>query len=122
MDTHIVITVLLCAFQCEPAQLRVWDGDTFRIGFGRQSERVRLAGIDAPEIEGRCRFEIAQAQLAKNRLAELLSDRRVDIVRHGIDPNGRTLATIRVEGRDAGDILVAEGLARQWTGRRQPWC
>ena len=26
------------------------------------------------------------------------------------------------DGRSLGDRLVAEGLARTWTGRRQPWC
>jgi endonuclease YncB( thermonuclease family) len=26
------------------------------------------------------------------------------------------------DGRSLGDILVSEGLARTWSGRRQPWC
>lgn len=35
---------------------------------------------------------------------------------------GRLLATIRVDGRDVGEVLVAEGLARPWGGRRASWC
>ncbi|PAP96113.1 thermonuclease family protein [Mesorhizobium wenxiniae] len=38
------------------------------------------------------------------------------------DRYGRTLATIEVDGRDVGDILIGEGLARPWTGKRRPWC
>lgn len=45
---HIVIDVVLCATHCESAVLRIWDGDTFRIGFGQNVNRPRrltLAGI-----------------------------------------------------------------------------
>lgn len=119
---HIVVDVVLCAASCVPAVLRVWDGDTVRIGFGRSSERVRLTNIDAPEIEGQCKAEIERARLAQARLAELLRGREVAIVREGVDRHGRTLATLQVAGVDVGAVLVAEGLARTWSGRRQSWC
>lgn len=119
---HVVIEVVLCDTHCESAVLRVWDGDTFRIGFGQDSERVRIEHIDAPEIEGRCPFEIALAQRSKHRLAELLADQDVTIARHGQDVHGRTLATLTVGGADIGEILVRERLARVWNGRREPWC
>lgn len=38
------------------------------------------------------------------------------------DRYGRTLATIEVNGRDVGKIMIAEGLARPWTGKRRSWC
>lgn len=119
---HVVIDAVLCATQCESVVLRVWDGDTFRVGFGQDSERVRLEHIDAPEIEGQCPFEIELAQRSKSRLAELLRDRDVTILRNGRDVHGRTLVTITVGGVDIGDTLVAEGLARVWNGRRMSWC
>jgi endonuclease YncB( thermonuclease family) len=119
---HIVVDVVLCASHCERVVLRVWDGDTFRIGFGHDSERVRLEHIDAPEIEGRCPFEIELAQRSKLRLAELLRDRDVSITRNGQDVHGGTLATLSVAGVDVGDILVSEGLARIWNGRRASCC
>ncbi|MFA7438974.1 MAG: hypothetical protein WCZ84_12205, partial [Castellaniella sp.] len=37
---------------CEPAEIRVWDGDSIRLGMGQQSEAVRIFNIDAPEMEG----------------------------------------------------------------------
>lgn len=122
MLSHIVISVLLCASSCEPAEIRVWDGDSIRLGTTRQSEAVRIFNIDAPEMEGRCAYETDLALQAKIRLAEILEGRRVEILRQGTDRYGRTLAAVRVEGQDVGDILVGEGLARTWTGRREPWC
>lgn len=83
---------------------------------------MRISNIDAPEIEGRCQFESNLAQQSKNRLAALLEGQRVQIRREGYDRYNRTLATFSVNGRDIGDQLVKAGLARTWTGRREPWC
>lgn len=122
MLSHIVVSILLCTASCEPAEIRVWDGDSIRLGTTRQSEAVRIFNIDAPEIEGQCAYETDLALQSKIRLAGLLNGQRVEILRQGTDRYGRTLAAIRVEGRDVGDILVSEGLARTWAGRREPWC
>ena len=92
------------------------------MGTTRQSEAVRIFNIDAPEIEGQCAYETDLALQSKIRLAELLKGQRIEILHQGTDRYGRTLAAIRVEGRDVGDILVSEGLARTWAGRREPWC
>ena len=122
MLSHIVVSILLCTASCEPAEIRVWDGDSIRLGTTRQSEAVRIFNIDAPEIEGQCAYETDLAMQSKIRLAELLKGQRIEILHQGTDRYGRTLAAIRVEGRDVGDILVSEGLARTWAGRREPWC
>ncbi len=122
MLSHIVVSVLLCTASCEPAEIRVWDGDSIRLGTTRQAEAVRIFNIDAPEIEGQCAYESNLALQAKTRLAELLNGQRIEILRQGTDRYGRTLAAISVEGRDVGDILVSEGLTRTWAGRREPWC
>lgn len=122
MNTHLVISVLLCAAACETEQLRIWDGDSFLVGMQSGSERIRVQNIDAPEIDGACMEEIQRADRAKIRLAEIMNGRRVKIVRTGKDKYGRTLARVTVNGIDAGRVLIAEGLARVWTGRQQPWC
>ena len=122
MLSHIVVSILLCTASCEPAEIRVWDGDSIRLGTTRQSEAVRIFNIAAPEIEGQCAYETDLALQSKIRLAELLKGQRIEILHQGTDRYGRTLAAIRVEGRDVGDILVSEGLARTWAGRREPWC
>jgi endonuclease YncB( thermonuclease family) len=38
------------------------------------------------------------------------------------DRYGRLLRVVVRDGKSLGDQLVSEGLARTWTGRREPWC
>jgi endonuclease YncB( thermonuclease family) len=99
----------------------VIDGDTFFLN----SERIRIADIDAPETNGLCEYEIKLAARATKRLRELLNDGPFELrtyASRNLDAYGRKLRTLHRGGRSIGDILVGEGLARRWTGRRQPWC
>ena len=96
----------------------VHDGDTVWL----EGEKIRITDIDAPELNGACEYERALALRARNRLVELLNSGAVDISRMGKDRYGRTLATLHRSGRSIGDQLVSEGLARIWSGRREPWC
>lgn len=100
--------------------IAVVDGDTLRLG----TERIRLANIDAPEAgdRARCLAERNLARLATERLRELTRGQRLDVRREGKDRYGRTLARVRVNGRDVGERLVAEGYAAPWRGRREAWC
>jgi endonuclease YncB( thermonuclease family) len=96
----------------------VVDGDTFWV----QGMKVRIADIDAPEVSGRCEYERRLAIQSRNRLLELLNAGAFQIHPKGEDRYGRTLAVVTRNGRSLGDRLVSEGLARTWTGRREPWC
>lgn len=117
--TAILLTVAMALCGAGPRITCVVDGDTVWIA----REKIRLEGIDAPEVsEPHCSSELARGQAAKRRLAEILAD-HVTIERNGTDRYGRTLARLRLpDGRTAGEILVGEGLARHWTGRRESWC
>jgi endonuclease YncB( thermonuclease family) len=110
--------------------VRVIDGDTIevlaRIWPDHYVETlVRLAGIDAPELRGRCAEEIALAERAKARLAALLAGQRLQLtdVRYG-KYAGRVVARVVTEdGRDAAKALLDENLARPYDGgRRGSWC
>ncbi|WP_333586101.1 thermonuclease family protein [Phenylobacterium sp.] len=109
------------------ARLYVHDGDTVRLLTG---ERVRLAGIDTPELPPRaaCDREVRLALAAKARLLQMVrAADRVTLHRppgehRDADRYGRLLRDLQVDGRDAGDILVAEGLAQAWSGRKAQWC
>jgi len=99
------------------------DGDTIVIA----REHIRIANIDAPETRhAKCDAELRLGLAAKHRLEILLA--AGDIETHLAYPNrprdryGRTLATVTVDGEDVGEILISEGLARRWDGRRHPWC
>lgn len=122
MNSNIIVTILLCTLQCEPAEITVWDGDSIRLGRTREAEAIRIFNIDAPEIDGQCLYETDLAQQSKIRLAELMAGQQVEIHRQGTDRYGRTLAAVSIKGIDVGDVLVSEGLARTWSGRREAWC
>ena len=66
------------------------------------------------------------AILAKHRLEQLarLGRCRYQADAHPKSPDryGRTLARVLVDGEDVPCILIKEGYARPWTGRREDWC
>lgn len=96
----------------------VSDGDSIVVG----RERVRIENIDAPELGGKCPQEATLALKARDRLTVLLRP-GFTLQRTGKDRWNRTLAVVRDHrGRNVGDILILEKLARPWAGRRQPWC
>lgn len=107
------------------ADMCVIDGDTVII----RGERIRIANIDAPELRtGKCDAERRLARVARARLETILGSGDVVIMPgdpasgRRKDRYGRTLATLRVAEADVGDVLVGEGLARPWVGKREPWC
>lgn len=99
----------------------VIDGDTFY--YRRQS--IRIADIDAPETHlPRCEREARLGTAATNRLRDLLNAGPFEMQAgtRNEDRYGRKLRTVVRDGQSIGGMLVAEGLARRWTGSRQPWC
>lgn len=106
--------------RAEHRTVRVIDGDTFDYA----GERIRIADIDTPELQGRCAEEGRLARAATDRLKTLLAAGSFELERLGPDEDryGRKLRVVVRGGRSLGDQLVAEGLARTWTGRREPWC
>jgi micrococcal nuclease len=102
--------------------VHVIDGDTFV----HAGTRIRIADIDTPEVHGRCHEESALAAQATHRLAALLDQGPFEL--HSLpsgrdeDRYGRKLRIVTRGGRSIGDVLVAESLARTWTGRRDSWC
>ena len=102
----------------QPMAVRVVDGDTFWLG----RDKIRIADIDTPELRARCPAEAALAAQATARLRVLLADGRFELHGDDTDRYGRKLRTVVRDGRSVGGMLVAEGLARDWTGQREPWC
>ena len=123
----------------EPAPLRgghpaevlsVLDGDTFearvRIWPGMDvTTRVRLRGIDAPEMHARCEGERVKALAARDALARLLGEGSVGVSRIAQDKYGgrvdADVSTARTS--DVAAVLLERGLARRYSGgRRESWC
>jgi endonuclease YncB( thermonuclease family) len=108
-----------------PARLvRVVDGDTVvvraRIWLGQEVEiYVRLAGIDAPELRGKCAFERALAVRARDFVAARLQGGQVRLsqIQYG-KYAGRVVARVHAPGgADLSAALLNAGLAHPY--RRQ---
>jgi endonuclease YncB( thermonuclease family) len=107
--------------------VRVIDGDTMWLN---NTHKIRLVGIDAPEIETRllnkstCPVEEKALGLkAKARAVDLLdmSKHRVTVkYAKGKDVWKRNLGTVYSDGKSVAKILVAEGLALPWPDMRHP--
>ena len=114
-----------------PAEvLRVFDGDTFearvRIWPGMDiTTKVRLRGIDAPEMHARCDGERVKATAARDALVRILNEGAVGISRIGQDKYGgrvdADVSTARTP--DVSATLTERGLVRRYSGgRREGWC
>lgn len=105
-------------------RIRVIDGDT--IEDRREDVTYRLVNIDTPETGSRtrCLAERTLGNRATDAVRTLISQaRRLELNPTGrIDRYGRTIAFVVIDGHDMGETLIAEGLARPWRGRREPWC
>ncbi|MBP6031233.1 MAG: thermonuclease family protein [Sphingobium sp.] len=94
----MILASILAASALSGASCRAVDGDTLRCG----AERIRLSGIDAPELPGHCARRRACApgdpHASKAALARLMRGRAITLRRLGTDHYGRTLALVYADG------------------------
>jgi endonuclease YncB( thermonuclease family) len=110
--------------------LRAVDGDTFdaRVTLWPGLDlntRVRLRGIDAPELHASCDTEFKKADAATKALRVLLAEGGVAIFNIGPDKySGRVVADVATRRTpNVSAALVASGHVRVYLGgRRQGWC
>ncbi|HET8727710.1 MAG TPA: thermonuclease family protein [Alphaproteobacteria bacterium] len=134
MRLYLGVIVLLATPPAEARQvlngpvvaevLEVIDGDTLavraHVWLGQTVEtRVRLTGIDTPELRGGCDAEKALAERARRTLAALIGGRPVRLRDIEYDKyGGRVLARVETaDGIDPQKPLVAAGLATPYEGR-----
>ncbi len=93
-----------------------WPGLTARTG-------VRVAGVDTPEIRGKCQAEKDMAIRARDFVRATVG---VEVQLTNVRPGkyaGRVIADVRVNGQKLSDLLIAENLGRPYRGgRREGWC
>ena len=109
--------------------VEVIDGDTFRarvdIWLGQSvTVRVRLKGVDTPEMEGKCAAEKKRARQAKAFAENWFKKNQAQLVNvHYGTYAGRVLATAQIKnGESLSAALLAENLAKPYRGRRAQWC
>ena len=98
---------------------RVVDGDTVWVKplSGGRYRKLRLDGVDAPEI---CQVGGVGS---RDALAQRVLKQSVTVTEHQRDTYGRGLASLEHEGQDLGGWLVAEGQAwsSRWRGNLGPY-
>ncbi|NDP37554.1 MAG: thermonuclease family protein [Rhodoferax sp.] len=92
----------------------VSDGDTLwvRPGAGGPPRKLRIDGIDAPEI---CQ---TGGQVAREVLAQRVLHRHVEVTIRRHDDYGRGLARIQIDEHDLGRQMVQAGQAWSYRWRR----
>jgi endonuclease YncB( thermonuclease family) len=110
--------------------IRTIDGDTFEARVHLPPDldlttRVRVRGIDAPELKAACAQELQMAEAATAALRALLGEGDVRIFNIGPDKYaGRVVADVVT--RRSGNVsaaMIAAGLARSYGGgHRSGWC
>ncbi|MEH2473134.1 endonuclease YncB(thermonuclease family) [Nitrobacteraceae bacterium AZCC 2161] len=110
--------------------LHTIDGDTFgaRVHLWPGLDintRIRLRGIDAPELKGQCAQEVRMAEAAGDALTKLLGEGAVTIYNIGPDKYpGRVVADVATKRTpNVSSALLSGGYARSYNGgHRNGWC
>lgn len=109
--------------------VKVIDGDTVKVWHnsvpkGLEETNIRLAGLDTPEIRGKCEREKILALEAKQFIEDtLISSNKVayDVIGRG--KYGRYLVVLHVGDVNVNKALIDKGLAYEYYGgTKQSWC
>lgn len=114
------VVLLLCMGEVQAKESfmgevsRVADGDTLwvRPASGGRPLKLRLEGIDAPEI---CQ---SGGEASRTMLSQLVLNQRVQVTVNRRDDYGRGLARLHVGGEDVAARMVSSGQAWSYRWRR----
>ena len=96
-----------------------YDGDTCYLKGG---DSIRLTGINAPEIKGKCEKEIQIAIKARDYINDLINKAKyVEVSTVGKDKYGRQLGSIYIDGQQIQEKLIDMELAVIYP-KRKDWC
>jgi endonuclease YncB( thermonuclease family) len=111
----MLATLILAAQVTLTGPAKVHDGDTLTV----QGERVRLWGIDAPELRQPCQDGAGRTyqcgERSRDLLAALVANREVSCAYRDWDRYGRFVGQCSVGGLDLGERMVATGQAVAFT-------
>ena len=95
----------------------VYSGDTVKVEGHDIEVRVRMVGVDAPEVSrGWGKPGQAFSQEARDHLAGLIRNKTVDVQGHGLDDLGRVLGVIHLKERNINLEMIRAGLAEVLRG------
>ena len=110
--------------------MSVYDGDTIRVNIDSfpdiigKNIRIRLKGIDAPEIKGKCQKEIELAFMARDYLRNAINQSS-QIQLRNIERGKyfRIVGELYIDEENISRGLIEEGLAYIYhRGKKRNWC
>jgi micrococcal nuclease len=105
----------------EARVIKVYDGDTFTIGFYQSGSdipyrmSVRLTGIDAPELKTKS----LKGRAAQSLLKSLIMGKVVVLSDVSVEKYGRLLADVHCEGLHINQLMIDSRLAILYDGGRK---
>jgi len=108
----------------------IYDADTFRASIEGwpdiigKSMSIRVNGIDAAEMRGKCQKEKDMARAAKQATVAMLREaKKIELRNMKRGKYFRIIADVYVDGKNLGEVLVNQGMARKYSGgKREGWC
>lgn len=98
---------------------KVFDGDTIAIKWRNLELKIRLVGIDAPEIGYKKSRGQPYSQQAKNWLTRLINKRKIAVKSYGLGNFNRILAEIFIEKNINVNLeMIKAGLAEVYRGKK----
>jgi len=95
------------SLRCEVVKNSIYDGDTFRVRCDNREQKIRLCGIDAPEVQQPLGIE------ARNYLRSLVAQAKgqVMVIEMDRDRYGRSVAEVLLES-PSGEQSVQEEMLK----------
>jgi len=130
----LVMNMVMLAAVYEDATVskvhNVYDGDTITVDIYGYPDvvgkkiGVRIAGIDTPELRGKCVTEKKLAIKAKEYVAMIVKTGKVVVLKNvQRDKYFRVLADVYVDGVSVSELLISNGMARRYDGgTKSSWC
>lgn len=106
----LLVFAPLLLFALSGKVVSVHDGDTITILVEKEQVKIRLFGIDAPELKQ------PYGKKSKQFLSNLITGQIVEVEKNGNDRYGRTIGTVSLNGEDINAQMVKNGYA--WAYRR----
>ena len=110
--------------------ISVYDGDTFRVNIDSlppivgKNIRIRVNGVDTPEIRGKCQYEKNLALKARDFVrVKLANAKEIKLTNLQRGKYFRVVANVLVDGVSLEKELLDNELAYEYSGgRKLSWC
>jgi len=134
----LIITLISISAQAKPQYgtvtvskvISVYDGDTFRVNIDSlppivgKNIRIRVNGVDTPEIRGKCLYEKNLALKARDFVrAKLANAKEIKLTNLQRGKYFRVVANVLVDGVSLEQKLLDNNLAYEYSGgKKLSWC